>query len=153
VRRAIVVGIVGMLPDVDALLHVHRSMTHSIIILTILSLIPLYITSFKLKEKSLALLSFLSLTTHPIMDMFQTYTPIIYPISNFSFQVSVKGNVLISQSITPYIQFQITSTQTSFQNFSMMDAPIFTSEGFIISLLLVAAPVLFSFHKKHHKIT
>jgi hypothetical protein len=49
VKRAIVVGIVGMLPDVDALLHVHRSMTHSIIILTILSLIPLYITSFKLK--------------------------------------------------------------------------------------------------------
>jgi membrane-bound metal-dependent hydrolase YbcI (DUF457 family) len=79
VKRAIVVGIVGMLPDVDALLHVHRSMTHSIIILTILSLIPLYITSFKLKEKSLALLSFISLTTHPIMDMFQTYTPIIYP--------------------------------------------------------------------------
>jgi membrane-bound metal-dependent hydrolase YbcI (DUF457 family) len=88
-------------------------MTHSIIILTILSLIPLYITSFKLKEKSLALLSFISITTHPIMDMFQTYTPIIYSISNFSIQVSVKGNILISQSITPYIQFQITSKQTS----------------------------------------
>jgi membrane-bound metal-dependent hydrolase YbcI (DUF457 family) len=153
VRRAIVVGIVGMLPDVDALLHVHRSMTHSIIILTILSLIPLYITSFKLKEKSLALLSLLSLTTHPIMDMFQTYTPIIYPISNSSLQVSVKGDVLISQSITPYIQFQITSTQTNFQNFSVMDAPIFTSEGFIISLLLVAVPILSNLFKKHTKTT
>jgi hypothetical protein len=87
------------------------------------------------------------------MDMFQTYTPIIYPISNFSFQVSVKGNVLISQSIAPYVQFQITSTQTNFQNFSLMDAPIFTSEGFIISLLLVAVPILFSLLKKNSKTT
>jgi len=85
--------------------------------------------------------------------MLQTYTPIIYPISNSSLQVSVKGDVLISQSITPYIQFQITSTQTNFQNFSVMDAPIFTSEGFIISLLLVAVPILSNLFKKHTKTT
>jgi dolichol-phosphate mannosyltransferase len=147
VRRATLVGIVGILPDIDALLHVHRSMTHSLVILTIFSLLPFYITFFKLNEKSLALLSFFSLTTHPIMDMFQTYTPIIYPFSNSSFQVSIKGNILISQSIVPYVQSQITSTQTNFQKFLIMDAPIFTSKGFIVSLLLVAAPVLFSFLK------
>jgi membrane-bound metal-dependent hydrolase YbcI (DUF457 family) len=48
VKRATLVGIVGMPPDVDALLHVHRSMTHSLIILTIFSLLPFYITFFKL---------------------------------------------------------------------------------------------------------
>jgi hypothetical protein len=112
-----------------------------------LSLLPFYIAFLKLNEKPLALLSFLSLTTHPIMDMFQAYTPIIYPLSNSSFQVNIKGNVLISQSIVPHVQFQITSTQTSFQEFSVMDAPIFTSEGLIVSLLLVATPALLSFLK------
>ncbi|MGB9778821.1 MAG: glycosyltransferase [Candidatus Bathyarchaeales archaeon] len=147
VRRATVVGIVGMLPDVDALLHVHRSMTHSLIILTIFSLLPLYVAFFKLNEKPLALFSFFSLTAHPIMDMFQTYTPILYPISSYSFQVNIKGNVLISQSVVPYVQSQIISTPTNFQKFLVMDAPIFTSEGFIVSLLLIATPVLFSFLK------
>jgi hypothetical protein len=32
-----------------------------------------------------------------------------------------------------------------------MDAPIFTSEGFIITLLLVAVPILSSLLKKHPK--
>jgi len=60
IKRATLVGIVGMLPDIDALLHVHRSMTHSLVILTIFSLLPFYITFFKLNEKPLALLSFFS---------------------------------------------------------------------------------------------
>jgi hypothetical protein len=34
-----------------------------------------------------------------------------------------------------------------------MDAPIFTSEGFIISLLLVVVPIFFSLLKKHTKTT
>ena len=148
VRRATVVGVIGMLPDVDVLLHVHRSMTHSLIILTVLSLLPLYVAYFKLNEKQLAPLSFFSLTIHPIMDMFQTYTPILYPFSNYSFQVNIRGGALISQSVVPYVQFQITSTQTNFQKFLLMDAPMFTSEGFVVSLLLIATPVIFSFLRK-----
>jgi hypothetical protein len=35
----------------------------------------------------------------------------------------------------------------------MMDAPIFTSEGFIISLLLIAVPILSRLLKKHTKTT
>jgi dolichol-phosphate mannosyltransferase len=148
IKRAIIVGIIGMLPDIDVLLHVHRSMTHSLIILTIISLIPLYIAFFKLKEKSLALLSFFSLMIHPIMDIFQTYTPILYPISNSSFQINIKGSVLISRSIVPYIESQVSSIPTNFQKFLVMDAPIFTSEGFIVSLILIVAPFLFLKFKK-----
>lgn len=145
VKRALMLSAIALLLDLDVLLHVHRSMSHSVIVLGsvwLLMLLAIYV--FKRKHFTFGLLCFLSALSHPLMDCFQTYTPILYPFLDRSLWVRVDGWVLIShEGFTPQVSASVRDTPTVFRHLESFDAPVFTSEGFITSLLLVAVPLLF----------
>jgi dolichol-phosphate mannosyltransferase len=144
VKRALLLSLMALLPDLDVLIHIHRSMSHSIILL-ILTWIPILLVSYLFKHRhfNTALLCLLAVLSHPILDSFQTYTPILYPAYDRSIWVSVNGWLLISpEGFTPQATVNVKDTPIAFKPFESFDAPIFTSEGFLISLILTAAPIL-----------
>lgn len=138
-----IIALAALTPDIDALLHIHRSITHSTITITII-FIPLAIILYKKKPKhlTLAIACYLAILSHIILDTFQTYTPILYPITENSIWIKAEGNIIISNTITPKITTTIQTTQTDFTKFQTLDAPIYTSQGLITSLLLTIIPTI-----------
>jgi dolichol-phosphate mannosyltransferase len=142
-RRALLVGFIAILPDIDALMHIHRSFTHSIILISIIAALFI-LMSWKIgRGLPTVTACSLSLLSHPILDLFQSPTPIFYPFSEYSYHLSIKMNVFISERIIPEISAKVSFEQTSFTRFQSLDAPIFTDVGFITSLILVASPIIY----------
>lgn len=145
-RDSLIVGIVALLPDLDALLYVHRSWTHSLIVTGAL-IIPALALTYRYKRQYFWLVAacYLAIVSHLLMDLFQTYTPILYPLICHSIWIRVEGNVTISSiSNVPSLNAnaKVLYEATDFAKFVTLDAPIFTSEGFIISFLLVAVSTI-----------
>jgi len=148
-RRAIFLSLISLVPDLDVLFHVHRSISHSAVLLLVVSLVAfVLVRKVKPTLSGMVCVGCLALLCHPVMDMFSTYTPILYPIIAESVYISVEGKILIGGSITPSISGEIETRPTEFTRFQMFDAPLFTNEGFIVSLLLVAIPFLMVFLRR-----
>ena len=143
VKRALILSAIALLPDLDALFHLHRSMSHSLILLSLSWLLVLtVIYSIKRVYFRFGILCFLVLLSHPIMDCFQNYTPILYPMLDRSLWVRFDGSLLISsEGLSPQFSVSLVDTPTFFKPFQYFDAPIFTSEGFFLSLLLIIVPL------------
>jgi membrane-bound metal-dependent hydrolase YbcI (DUF457 family) len=142
-RRALLVSLIALTPDLDALLQIHRSATHSVIPLLAIVVVAVFLVHrFRADFFGLTYASGLALLSHPVMDLFSTYTPILYPLMRDSVWLKVEGFVLIGQSIKPHMTTVVVTEPTAFQRFQILDAPVFTNEGFILSLLLVAVPFL-----------
>jgi len=143
-KEAFLVSLFALLPDLDVLMHVHRSWTHSIIlILAFCGVMLLIFKVFNSKLFGFGFLATLALISHLLLDLFTTYTPILWPLVSQSFFVNLTGGVKISGNIQVYVNSEVFIEPTSFAHFESFDAPIFTSEGLIIAVMLVA-PVLFS---------
>jgi len=151
VRKALIVGLVALIPDIDALLHIHRSITHSLIF-TLAIGIPILAIILLVKPKlaSLTLASLLSVLSHLILDFTQTYTPILYPLIQSSINLDVKGGVIIGSSINPYININVNMKPVDFTPFTSLDAPLFTSDGLALSIMLISIPILYTYR---HKLT
>jgi len=142
-KRAVLAGFIAILPDIDAIMYIHRSFTHSILLLLVLSTIFI-LASWKVGRGLHTMTTCsLSLLSHPIIDLFHSPTPILYPLSQYSYHLSVKMNTLISEKIIPQISAKINLEKTDLTKFKSLDAPIFTDVGFIISLMLVASPSIY----------
>ncbi|MEM3955726.1 MAG: glycosyltransferase [Candidatus Bathyarchaeia archaeon] len=143
IKKTLILSAIALLPDLDALFHVHRSMSHSLIILGLSWLLILTIIyTIKREYIGFGILCFLALLSHPIMDLFQNYTPILYPILDRSLWVRFDGSFLISsEGFSPRFSVSLVDAPTIFRPFQYLDAPIFTSEGFLISLLLIIVPL------------
>ena len=144
IKKAVLLSSLALLPDLDIILYVHRSMSHSIILLSA-AYLPILLAIFILKRRyfRLALLGFLAILSHPLMDCFQTYTPILYPVIDRSLWIKVNGWINISsEGFKSQTSINIKDAPTVFKPLESLDAPIFTSDGFIISLLLTAIPLL-----------
>jgi len=142
-KKAILLGLIALLPDIDVLLRVHRSWTHSLVVLSVLSgAVLLMVAMFKPGDLKFSYLSTLSLLSHPIIDLFQTNTPILWPILNRSVWLKIEAWVTIPQNLIPNIYISVESILIEFTTFTQMDAPITTSLGFVISLILVSVSAL-----------
>jgi len=149
VKHALLLSLLALLPDIDILLHIHRSMSHSVILIG-LAWIPILLAFhlFGRRNLGIAILCFLAVLSHPLIDCFQTYTPILYPAYDRSIWVRVDGRLLASpDGFAPQTSVSIRDTPTVFKPFEYLDAPIFTSEGFLISVILTVAPLILSFRE------
>ena len=147
-RESMVIGLAALLPDIDILLHVHRWATHSIVITSIAFSIPIALAYiYDRRHLKLAIACYLAVLSHIAMDSFQTYTPVLYPIARESMWFRIEGNATISNTITTRIAMEILTNQTEFRRFTTLDAPIFTSEGLIISLMLIIIPILLTMRR------
>ncbi|MCR8455768.1 MAG: glycosyltransferase [Nitrososphaerota archaeon] len=142
-KKGLLVGLVGILPDLDALARVHRSFTHSLVLLGLIATMFIFLSITLKRVSGLAVASGLSLLSHPVLDLFQSPTPILYPFSEYSYHASVAMNALISDKIVLKISADLISTQSVFTQFNILDGPIFTDVGFIVSFILITFPLIY----------
>jgi len=136
-KWALTLGLVGILPDVDVLLFMHRSVSHSILppLLLLLSL-PLLWRSLRVK----ALLSAVSLgwASHSFLDFIDNYTPILFPLSSKSYRLVFESNLVIESSPSVSMSLTVLEEPYNYGVFTYFDAPLFTAGGVAIGLILIA---------------
>jgi len=152
IKRAALAGIIALLPDLDALLHIHRSATHSIIIILAITIPIIIITKTKKPNHTkTTLLYIIALLTHPILDTFQTYTPILYPLTTYSILININAGIIIDNTLKPYINTIIQTTPTNFTPFTQLDAPLIMPETLLPALILITTPLLYINKNQNNK--
>jgi membrane-bound metal-dependent hydrolase YbcI (DUF457 family) len=142
VKKAFPISLLALLPDFDALFLIHRSLSHSIIVV-LAAAMPIVLLTYKFKPRLLnyIILASLAVASHSILDLFAGYTPILWPLSSYSLWIKTELEVHIGSSMFIIPSVKLLTQPTTFQRFQSLDAPLFTGDGLIISLLL-SAPLL-----------
>jgi membrane-bound metal-dependent hydrolase YbcI (DUF457 family) len=143
VKKAFPISLLALLPDFDALFLVHRSLSHSIIVV-LAAAMPIVLLTYKFKPRLLnyVILASLAVASHSILDLFAGYTPILWPLSTYSFWIKTELEVHIGSSIVLNPSVKLLAEPTLFKHLPSLDAPLFTGEGMIISAVLLI-PLLF----------
>jgi len=142
-KRAFLIGLIALLPDLDVLVRVHRSATHSIILLLAFALPFVVLLAYRVPRlKALCSAVVLSLISHPLLDMFQTYTPVLYPLVESSIFVDVDVGVLMGGGLRPYFDVGVSSVPVDFSPFKSLDAVMVTGQTLPVSMALILAPAI-----------
>lgn len=145
--KALPISFLAVLPDLDALFLVHRSPSHSLVVVLSV-MVPLLLLTYRFKPRlyGYAFLALLAVVSHLVLDVFCGYTPLLWPLYGCSvwidmeFMVNIGGSVSLSPSVS------LLTEPTTFQQFHSLDAPLFTGEGLIMSVVLLT-PVFFKAFK------
>lgn len=129
-RKATFASFIALMPDLDVLFEIHRSPSHSLVVLGLVMLAFLTLTWKRKTARPLVLLAAFGVFSHLLLDLFQTSTPLFWP--------------LMSQpvSLWPDPSFHMWSEVLVWYPASWLDAPLITAEGLGISLLLLAPTVI-----------
>ena len=76
-RKAALASLIALAPDLDVFFHVHRSESHSIIILAAIVIPLLFLTRNRKEARAIVLLGTFGLITHLVLDLFQNPTPLL----------------------------------------------------------------------------
>ena len=147
-RKAFPLALLGVLPDLDVLFLVHRSLSHSLIIIGLASF-PFFLLSFVLKPRTLRTvwLGFLSVASHPILDLFSGYTPILWPLHPYSLWVEAGLDGFFGSGVRFQLELEVHQIPTVFHRRVMLDAPLFTGPTLIASLVLLT-PLIYRMLKE-----
>ena len=136
-KKALVLSMFALLPDLDVLFYVHRSFSHSA--LFILSIGGIAIALFwKTKYREYALLATVGSLSHVMLDLFTNYTPILWPLYNQSMWVVVESQVHMTSLPIPSLTASILTKPVFFKRFEASEASLFSSSGLAISAMLLA---------------
>jgi len=141
-RKILVACAAALVPDLDALFYVHRSFTHSVVVLAVIAIPALVLTRKHRGARLLILLASYGVLTHLVLDMFSWYTPLLWPVVDDSLRVSAALDIHLGSPplFTWWARVQL--KPTIFEPFASLDAPILTAPGlFAFSILLI--PILF----------
>ncbi len=135
-RVSAVIALLGLLPDVDALLMIHRWITHSFIPVFAFGVIVFIVTA-RFSRPSLAYVAVaLSLySIHIIMDVFTAPTPVLWPLIGSSYFVNVNVNGILSHdgaALVPAISIE--STPPDFTRRLSIEGPIISEYGILVAL-------------------
>lgn len=151
-RRAFPLAVLAVLPDLDALFLVHRSLTHSLITVGIVVLpLLMFCWRFKPRHIRVVLLGLLSIASHMLLDVFSGYTPVLWPLYPYSICVRMGLNSRIGSGVTLHPVFEFSQVPTIFYGRVVFDAPIFTSEGLVASLMLML-PIIYMILKRQERV-
>ena len=145
-KRALLLSLLALTPDLDVLFHVHRSASHSLIPL-LLVVAPLLALTWRSKPyKNLVVLAFMAVASHLLLDL-SGYTPILYPLLQDSFRIAFSCDMHYGSFPALSFNVLVESIPAVFIPFDSLDAPLFTSEGFLVSLALLT-PALYKMLKE-----
>lgn len=153
-KNAFLASLIALTPDIDALVGVHRSPTHSLIMIGIAASTMLILLRGRPAFR-FGLISVGAVLSHILLDLFQTYTPALWPLYNKSIWLNV---ILDTHTVGPIglpSSLQILQTPTQFNsNFNILEALpeyLYTSEGFILTgaLLAILLPIIWLRRKRH----
>jgi len=141
-RWAVLVAFIGLAPDLDVLVGFHRWVTHSVVLLTGVTLLAALLVVWRLNGRGLSYLAlaFSLYTLHILMDMLTGPTPILWPVGGVSYAFNVKVDGLISQSgvqLEPSIAVIV--EPVDFTRRELIEGPLVSTQGAIIALGLLVA--------------
>ncbi|MFZ8790110.1 MAG: metal-dependent hydrolase [Acidilobaceae archaeon] len=136
-RRALLLALVGLLPDVDALLLVHRWVTHSIPV-ALLASAPLLALTYAYRREyfGVAVLAVLLYTTHVVMDVFTGLTPIMWPLAP-AIAVNIEVNGVYGVDgirVTP--GFEVVVGPVDFARRDSVEGPLVSETGLMLALVV-----------------
>ena len=135
-RQAILIAIIGILPDVDVLLRIHRWLTHSLII-TLIPMLIAVILSKKYRpklQKHLTLVSTIY-TLHIVMDIFTAPTPFLWPIVDQAYMLNIRLSSIVSQNnIAIASQISVYSEIIDFIPQPLTGGPLISATGVIVAI-------------------
>ncbi|HID18188.1 TPA: metal-dependent hydrolase, partial [Candidatus Bathyarchaeota archaeon] len=140
-KKAFLPSLFALLPDLDILVSIHRFCSHSLILLLAIS-IPLMLIAMKFNRQKLLSLIIFAYISHLFLDLFMGYTPILWPLHSQDLWINLNLFAHLSSTPTYTLQATIQTQPTTFTRFTSLDAPLFTSTGIAISILLVVPTTL-----------
>lgn len=159
VKKSAIISSLAVVPDLDVLFHVHRSVSHSIFFILIftipITIMLLYFAkkfSKKLFSVADAIIVILVILSHPFMDVFTGFTPILWPLFNQSVYIFTELTTNMNNILDLNLIFKIQFDKIIFLKTSG-DAPIFTGQGVGISLALLTGLVLKYLSNNFHSVT
>lgn len=137
-KKSVLISSLAIIPDLDVIFHVHRSISHSIIfIIVVIIPIILILNYLKIGNKNEKLMAILVILSHPFLDMFGGYTPILWPLIDKSVYIFTELTTNMSNVLDLNLIFNVNFDKTIFYKITGGEGPIFTSQGFGITLLLL----------------
>jgi len=149
-RTAAILATLGVVSDIDALLLIHRSLSHSLIIIGLIYT-PLFVYAWfrKPELQRTFILAFLVTASHPILDL-GGMTPILWPIIQHSISLQLSLNGVVQEGLTFRPRININQAPTDFTRVTGIDYPLFTQDGLLTTLILLL-PLTYNLIKKRTK--
>lgn len=142
-KKAALFSLFALLPDLDVLFHIHRSMSHSIFVILMFSIPAILITKKFYKERlSDAIIVTLVILSHPFLDAFTYYTPVFWPLFDKSIYIIAELTTNMNDVLDLNLKLQVNFEPIVFHRTTNIDAPIFSSAGVAVSLLILIGLVL-----------
>ena len=135
-KYALFIALIGLLPDIDVLLRVHRWVTHSIVSVALVAsataVILLHTRQNYLKYLALSITLY---TLHIVLDTFIAPTPLLWPLTNkaYMLQAGIDG-IIATNSIDITPQINIVVEQANFTPRPTIEGPIISPIGLIIAV-------------------
>jgi membrane-bound metal-dependent hydrolase YbcI (DUF457 family) len=149
-RKALPIALLGIVPDLDVLLSVHKSFTHSLPVI-ILAAAPFLYYYWRTGSKRLGTvwLCFLSLASNPVLDMFCGFTPILWPLHPYSLWLEGDLIVRFGSEFTLKPSISLNQIPTVFTKGKTFEGSLFTNESLLATLVLMA-PILYKQFKTRY---
>jgi len=133
-RHAALLALVGLLPDVDALLKIHRSATHSLLLVVAAApAIPALKRHAKYAALALAIYAL-----HIVLDVFTAPTPALWPILGESYTITIKVDGIVADkvAVTPHVE--IDAEPAHFTQVQAVEGPIVSTTGLVVAITTAA---------------
>lgn len=149
IKKSALIASLAIIPDLDVLFHVHRSITHSIVVIAIVFIPIISIMIIKnSKYLSNTIISMIVLFTHPFLDMFNSFSPILYPLYKNSIHIECMSLINLENLSQLRFIFNIKTLDISIFTRTMdYDTAIFTGMGLAITLIF-AISLIISYRSK-----
>ena len=142
-RTAAPLALLGILPDLDALFMIHRSLSHSLVVMALLFLAILLVTRrYRLAPQRIVVLAFLVVASHIVLDL-NGLTPILWPIIPYDVSIRFALNIVLDSGVGLTPSFKVATAPPDFSVVAKIDYPLFTEQGLLLTAVLMI-PVLYN---------
>lgn len=153
-RYAFILALIGLLPDIDVFLMIHRWATHSIIVIFPIGIILLIL--FHIYRKKLfpyIAIGLILYVLHIVLDLFTAPVPILWPLLNYSYLIDIGliGSMTSYKTeLRPYTNIEI--KDTDFMQKPVLEGPIVSGIGISITISIAITIILeYMLYRLKHK--
>jgi hypothetical protein len=136
-KTALLAALIALTPDLDYLIGIHRSPTHSALVLGALLLVAAVTLRRRLPLRWV-LFAAIGLYSHLLLDLFNGTLPLLWPLLNLSLGLEPSALTVPQQPFAVDLRFQLAVSDLAFKPIDTANLPVATPEGTGIALLLLA---------------
>ena len=136
-RHAALAAIAGVAPDIDALIGVHRWLTHSIAP-PLLAAIIAYTTLRHTRYATPAILITALIALHNTLDTLTAPTPLLWPLTRDAYAININIDAAITHhTITIHTTIDTTTEQMNTESQEVIEGPLVTTTGVVLAITAV----------------